>query len=68
MTHAGDDYFGGISDPRGTHGMLMRSEQSDQQQTYMKKLQQQSAVFQRELEVQRQIVADLQHQAELKLR
>ena len=29
MTHAGDDYFGGISDPRGTQGMLMRSEQSD---------------------------------------
>ena len=46
MTHAGDDYFGGISDPRGTQGMLMRSEQSDQQQTYMEKLQQQSAVFQ----------------------
>ena len=68
MTHAGDDYFGGISDPRGTQGMLMRSEQSDQQQTYMEKLQQQSAVFQRELEEQRQIVADLQHQAELKLR
>ena len=68
MTHAGDDYFGGISDPRGTQGMLMHSEQSDQQQTYMEKLQQQSAVFQRELEVQRKIVADLQHQAEFKLR
>ena len=55
MTQAGDDYFGSISDPRGTQGMLMRSEKSDQQQTYREKLQQKSAVFQREIEVQRKI-------------